>query len=392
MAVFGIVAEYNPFHNGHAYQINKIKQSGDHAVVVVMSPNVVQRGDFAMLSKWTRAQAALLCGADLVIELPSSFALATAERFAYGAVKCLDLLGCVEFLCFGSESGNIDNLTAAASLSDDENIKAEMKKLLSEGMTFAKARSLAVSNQNSDAALSLCNPNDILAVEYIKSLKKLNSKIKPYPILRKGVEHNSDEVCENIASASYIRQNFDLEKVKNFVPQKAFELYESAVKNGERSNGIRQLESALILRLRTMSKEQIAELPDISEGLENRILRASKESTSFEELCEKIKTKRYTLSRIRRILMYALLDFSKDMMTNEIPYLRVLGHNGKGLELLGLKTAVVPVISSLARAREIGDAAKKFAQTEEKIGDVYGLTLENKKNIKNEFSTPTIRL
>ena len=172
MAVYAVVAEYNPFHNGHCYQLNTIKQNGENTVVVIMSPNVVQRGDFALFDKWTRAQAALENGADIVLEIPSLFALATAERFAFGAVSTLDALGCVDYLCFGSESGNLENITAAAELADDSEVKSKMHSLLKEGMTFAKARSNAVSLKKENAAQSLCRPNDILAVEYLRSLYK----------------------------------------------------------------------------------------------------------------------------------------------------------------------------------------------------------------------------
>jgi len=392
MAVFGIIAEYNPFHNGHEYQINKIKSSGDNTVVVVMSPNVVQRGDFALLSKWTRAEASLMCGADLVIELPSSFALSTAERFAYGAVKCLDSLGCIDYLCFGSESGDLDALVSIAELLENDSVNVEIKRELTDGKTYAKARSNAVSKFNENYAKILENPNDILAVEYVKALSFTGSKIKPYPILRRGAEHNSDEICENIASASYIRDNFGLDSIKKLVPEKAFETYKKAIENGEKSKGIAALESALILKLRTMKTEQIKNLFDVSEGLENRIKRATKESTSFTELCEKIKTKRYTLSRIRRILMYALLDMDKFTMSNEIDFVRVLGHNDKGLALLSKKSAKVPVITSLVKAKEISAKAQKAIELEEKINEAFSLTLENKKSVKNEFSTPVIRL
>lgn len=390
MAVFGIIAEYNPFHNGHMYQINKIKQSGEHTVVVVMSPDVVQRGDFAMLSKFTRAKAALMCGADLVLEIPAVYALCTAEKFAYGAVKTLDALGCVDFLCFGSESGDLDSLLEAANLLDDKKVDAEIKKQLSDGKTYAKARQNAVEGFSKSASACLANPNDILAVEYIKSIKKIGSNIKPYPIIRKAVEHDSDKTDAEFASASYLRENID--ELKKFVPKEALEIYKNSFENGEKSGGLKELELSLILKLRTMTLEQIKNLFDVSEGLENRIKRAANESATLEELCEKIKTKRYTMSRIRRILMYALLDIDSDAINSEIDYIRVLGHNENGLELLSKKSAKLPVITSLKRAEEISENAKKRVKIDEKISNAYSLTLENKKGAKNEFSTPIIRM
>ena len=389
MAVFGIIAEYNPFHNGHKYQIDAIKRSGGHTVVVVMSPNVVQRGDFAAFDKWTRTYAALSHGADLVLELPSPFALATAEKFSKGAVEILHNLGCVDYLCFGSESSDLNALTAAAELVDDEGVMQRARELLKDGITFAKARSLAVAQVNGEAAKVLETPNDILAVEYIRSLKKLGSDIKPYPILRKGSGHESKTPVDNISSASFIRENLTEDVIANFTP--AGELYLEKLKEGNVSKGIECLSDALLLKLRLMSAEQIAKLPDVSEGLENRILRASKEAKNLEELCTILKTKRYTLSRIRRILMYALLSFSKENLVESVPYIRVLGHNQKGLEIISRKTAQLPIITSLARAREISKEAQQLSKIEENCTAAFELTLKNK-TAQNEFTTQIIRL
>ncbi|MBQ8869016.1 MAG: nucleotidyltransferase family protein [Oscillospiraceae bacterium] len=392
MAIYGIIAEYNPFHNGHLYQINAIKQSDyDAKIVVAMSPNVVQRGDFALFDKWTRARAALICGADLVLEIPSTFALATAERFALGGVSVLDAVG-VDRICFGSESGNLQALTDAVALLDDAEVKEKLKKYLSEGNTFAKARSLAVKEKNEIAAECLNNPNDILAVEYIKAIAKLGSKIEPYLVLRKSVEHLSEIPNGEFASASYIRENLSEQSLIDFTPAPAAELFKAEFKNGGFSNGLESLETALVLKLRTMTKEKIAALFDVSEGLENRIWRASREKSDLTGLCTEIKTKRYTMARIRRILMYALLDFTKDKMNSSLPYIRVLGHNAKGLEIISRKTAKLPVITSLSKARTLSREGEAFAELEERVSGVFALTLQNKESAKNEFSTPTIRL
>lgn len=390
MAVFAVIAEYNPFHNGHAHQIQSIKDSGEHTVVVVMSPNVVQRGDFAVLDKWTRASAALSCGADLVLELPSSFALGGAERFAYGAVKILDSLGCVDFLSFGSESGNLNKLKNAAKLVDDPKILEKTKEFLKEGMTFAKARSLAVEEIDKEAAAVLNAPNDILGVEYIRQIEKLTSNMQPSPILRKGSGHESLSPIGEFASASFLRQNFTEQSLEQYTPKPALELYKKAIDEGNISKGISALEDALLLKLRLKTKEEISCLPDVSEGLENRIIRAAKEAKSIDELCELIKTKRYTMARIRRILMYSLLDFSKQDEDIEPCFIRVLAHNKKGLEVLSKKTATLPVITSLARAREISKDAERLSEIEEKCTAAFELTLKSR-SAKNEFTTQPIR-
>lgn len=392
MAVFGIIAEYNPFHNGHAYQIETIRKSGEHFIVVVMSPNVVQRGDFAVFDKWTRAHAALLCGADLVLELPSLYACATAEQFAFGAVSTLSALGCVDFLSFGSETADLDAIKSAAFLIDDQAVQIKIKEYLKEGMTFAKARSLAVEKMDKKASAVLNAPNDILAVEYIRQIEKTDSGLKPAPILRCAVAHESAQPREGFASASFLRGALTGENLRNYAPAPAAALFNKAIEEGNVSGGVFSLTDALLLKLRLMSAEEISKLPDVSEGLENRILRAAKQAGDIHELCELIKTKRYTMARIRRILMAALLEFPE---RNQVPapcYLRVLGHNKKGLELLSRKSASLPVVTSLARARQLGDNAVLLAQTEEKCTIAYGLTLKNKKSVKNEFSTQPIRL
>ncbi len=392
MAIYGIIAEYNPFHNGHLYQINAIKQNDpDAKIVVAMSPNVVQRGDFALFDKWTRARAALICGADLVLEIPGIFALATAERFALGGVSVLDAIG-IDRLCFGSESGDLRSLTDAVALLEDAEVKEKMKEHLAEGITFAKARSLAVNDKNKVAAEALNNPNDILAVEYIKAIAKLGAKMEPYPVLRKSVEHLQEHPSGEFASASYIREHLSERTLTDFAPAPAAELFKTELKDGGYSNGLKSLETALVLKLRTMSKEQIAVLFDVSEGLHNRIWRAAREKSDLDGLCNEIKTKRYTMARIRRILMYALLDFTKDKMSSSLPYIRVLGHNLKGLEILSQKTAKLPVITSLSKARALSSEAEAFAELEEKVSGIFALTLQNKEKAKNEFSTPTIRL
>lgn len=390
MAVFGIVAEYNPFHNGHKYQIDKIKNNGENTVVAVMSPNVVQRGDFAFFDKWLRTRVALACGVDLVIELPSFYALSTAEVFAQGAVKMLDSLGCVDYLCFGSESADTDALKKAAELNNSDAVNERIKELLKSGVTYAKARADAICEVCPELETVISKANDILGVEYICSLNKIGSKILPYPIKRVGVEHDEQSTNEEFASASFIRENPEADIFSKLTPKECAEIYMEAIKNGDYSNGAESLYNALVLKLRMASPEQIEKLPDVSEGLENRIIKAAKEAENFKSLCEKIKTKRYTMARIRRILMYALLDFSKDLKEIEPQFIRVLGANSKGLGLLSKKSAKLPVITSLAKAKNISEDAKKLVKIEENCTDAFNLTLQNQKLIKNEFSAKLI--
>ena len=390
MAIYGIVCEYNPFHNGHLYQLSSIKKNDDDIVVAIMSPNVVQRGDFACLSKWDRAKAALNCGVDLVLELPSIYALATAERFAFGAVYSLNALGCIDFLSFGSECGDALKLKKAAQTVSNENVDKKIAEFLKEGVTYAKARSLAVASENPEINDIISNPNDILAIEYIKVLNDLNSSIKPLPLLRKGSYHQKEVNQNEFASAGFIRENLKLQTLSEFTPPSAFEIYKTAFENGGFSNGAASLSDAILLKLRLTSPEKLKSLSDVSEGLENRIIRAANESNSFEELCENIKTKRYTMSRIHRILMYALLDFPNFKEIPNPPYIRVLAVNKKGMEVISQKKSSLPIVYSLSKAKELSEDAKMFAEIEEKCTAAFNLTLQNKKEAKNEFSTQTI--
>lgn len=387
MAIYGIVCEYNPFHNGHLYQLSTIKKNDDDIVVAIMSPNVVQRGDFACLSKWDRAKAALNCGADLVLELPSLYALATAERFAFGAVYSLNSLGCIDYLSFGSECGSLEKLQKAAKTVSSSCVDKKIAEYLKEGITYAKARRLAAEEENPEINDVLSSPNDILSVEYIKVLNALNSGIKPLPLLRKGSYHQKEIQQEEYASAGFIRENLNLDSLLNFTPPAAFEVYKTAFENGAFSDGVAALSDALLLKLRLSDSQKLKTLSDVSEGLENRIIKAANESMSFNELCENIKTKRYTMSRIHRILMYALLDFPNFQEIPNPPYIRVLAVNKKGMEVISQKKSGLPIVYSLSKAKEISQDAKMFVDIEEKCTAAFNLTLQNKKESKNEFST-----
>ncbi len=388
MSVYAVVAEYNPFHNGHLHQIKEIKKNVDDYVVVIMSPNVVQRGDFAVFDKWTRCQAAINCGADLVLELPSAYAMRTAEKFAFGAIYILNALNCVDYLSFGSESANLPALISAVEILKQEKTDKRIKELLKDGITYAKARSLAVEEQDKNAAEILCNANDILGVEYIKQLDSLKSKITPKPLLRVGSAHDDERVCGEYASASYLRGHLDWRNLINYVPNDAYDVFLQAIDEGAVSGGVNTLSETLILKLLELSPEAIKNLPDVSEGLENRIIRAAKEAENLNELCELIKTKRYTMARIRRILMYALLSFPKAEDIPNPQYIRILGANENGKKLIS--RASLPVLTSLSRAEAISEEAKLLCKLEERCTDAFGLTLLKRKANKNEYSTKPI--
>lgn len=337
--ITGIVAEYNPFHSGHSYQISKIKSD---ATVAVMSGSFVQRGDIAVADKWTRAKYAVLSGVDLVVELPVVFALNTAQKFALGAVSLIDSMG-IDELCFGSESGDINALFKTAELieNEPEEISEKIKELTAAGMSYPSAREKAYTGSVPDGVLS--EPNNILAVEYLRALIRLNSKITPVTVKRHGAGYNDTTPQNNIASASAIRT-----MLKNNEDVSVFTDFNSV------PNDLSKLDSAVTANLRLMNAKTLSQINEVSEGLENRILRAAAMCSSIEEIAENVKTKRYTMSRIKRILISSLLGLTADMSLQMPNYIRPLAMNKKGMAALKeIKSrSSLPIISKTADYKE----------------------------------------
>lgn len=382
MKTYGIVAEFNPFHNGHEYLIEQGKKAGAEKTVCVMSGNFVQRGEPAVCSKWRRAEMALKCGADLVVELPVSWAVSSAERFAYGAVSVLNSMGCIDNLLFGCENAGSDSLFSAASLCISEEYSRALKEFLSEGLSFPSAREKAIlSVADERTAEILKTPNNILAVEYCKALLRLNSAISPVCVNRTGVDHDSENLNEVFASASAIRKmiSSDFERTGNFMPEKAFELLKKANDEGRLLKDFKNLDLPLISMLRRAEASEISLVPDVSEGLEYKIKEAAKSGTSFGEIADLVKSKRYTHSRLRRILLLFYLGiYSKDLIETP-PYIRVLGFNSKGRELLSQmkKTASLPVIMRYNDIVKLSGQCKSVFDTESRVVDMYNTLFDD---------------
>ena len=272
MRVSSLICEYNPFHNGHKYMIEKMRENGCEYIIACMSGNFTQRGDFAVFDKYSRTKTALENGIDLVIELPVIYSCATAEKFAFGGVDILNSLGCVSEIYFGSECGNMEALRNTADILQSSEISEKIKKYLSLGQTFAKARENAVADIDKISAEILKSPNNILGIEYIKALNKINSPILPQTIQRVGSEHDSLTVCENTASATLIRKIIyeNNQEFKKYIPSPVF----------SEIHDFKKLETAVLYKLRMMSLEDFANLPDISEGLENRLYSAIRNGIS----------------------------------------------------------------------------------------------------------------
>lgn len=382
MAVCGIVAEYNPFHSGHAYHIAQSRAvlGAETAVVCVMSGNFVQRGSPAMFLKHARAEAAVRCGADLALELPLPWALSSAERFAFGAVSLLASTGVVTHLSFGSEGGDLAALRRAAALLARSELGPLIREALGRGLPYAAARQAAAEALSGDRLDIMSTPNNILGIEYLKALQTLRAPITPLAIPRLGAEHDGAEAgAGEFPSASALRERLKTgEGVSGAVPAAALEVFERETAAGRGPIFAESLDTALLSRLRALPREDFAALPDMSEGLENRLFRAAREAGSFAEAVALAKTKRYAASRLRRAFLGAALGLrAADASRGAPPYLRVLAANAKGRALLARmrEAAALPVLTKPAAARELNEKARRVFDLEAGAADLYALAL-----------------
>jgi len=304
-------------------------------------------GNVSLVDKWSKADMALSCGIDLVIELPTIYSISSAENFAYGAVKILDSLKIVDYISFGSEFCDLDILERIADILIQEppEFVTLLEHELSKGLSFPKARENALLMYLNDIrkyANILSSPNNILAIEYIKALKRLKSKIKPISVKRINVGYNDLEINNNFASATAIRKKIidnTPAGLSKLMPANSYKILYNSIKKGHYIKDITTFEKEIIFTLRKMSIKEIAELPDVSEGLEHNIKNAADSCNTLSEFMNIVKTKRYTATRIQRILLYALLGITKENMKTSFkvqPYIRILGMNNKGKELLSI--------------------------------------------------------
>jgi predicted nucleotidyltransferase len=361
MSITGVIVEYNPLHNGHIHHLKKARQITDCSnIVAVMSGNFVQRGEPAFINKWTRTRIALESGVDLVIELPVIYANSSAEGFAFGAVSILNNIGIVDNVCFGSELGNLDVLSVIADilLEEPQEYKSFLQTHLKSGISYPRARQNALSDYIIVKNLSIkdigdviFNSNNILSIEYLKSLKRLSSKIKPFTIQRVNNKYNDKNITGSISSATAIRKNFNNFSVIQSLPSYSYDAVIKDCKEGKGPVTLSDFSDLIIYKLRDMDVGNIRNLIDVSEGLENRIKKAAENSRTVEELIHSIKNKRYTATRIQRILINSLLNITKDLHAKiQTPpeYIRVLGFNKHGKELIKQmsKTCPFPIITN----------------------------------------------
>ncbi len=378
MQVAGIIAEYDPFHCGHAAHIEATRAAGATHIVAVMSGGFTQRGEPALLSKWQRMQMALVGGIDLVLELPVPWAMAPAEAFATGGVALLKALGCVHTLSFGSECGDADRLCRLAAALDTPQHNALLRKKLSEGISYAAARQAAVTALCGEAeGALLAHPNNTLGLEYIRAATRLEAGFTFCTCKRIGTMHNADTATEGYASASLLRQWVRAGKAEEAtacMPAACGDILQKAIADGHAPSDPTRLHTALLTRLRTMTLPQMEALPYLSEGLHHRLYRESRTAGSYPALLEALQTKRYPLARLRRILWAALLEISGDMEETP-PYIRVLGMNERGREILAAATPPLPVLSRPSRITALSEEAQAVFAIEQRATDLHGLTL-----------------
>lgn len=371
-----LIAEYNPFHNGHLRHIEHIKNDlGAEKVIVIMSGNFTQRGEMAILDKYTRARHAIIAGADMVIELPTVFANGNAETFAKGAINIISSLGVEGGLCFGVESGLKDDYLKLARALNDESkeYKNALKEHLESGVSLAKAKFLALKD-TSDGEFNedlISSPNNILGIEYTKAILKNNLSLEIFPFERNSC-HNDLTLKKGITSASSIRNALLLNKkgkVKKCLPKFVFKDLKPLNSN---------FENMLLTALLLSSSEKLKDLPDCTEGLENRIKALSKDNLNLEQLIEKISTKRYTKARIRRILVANLLSITNDTTfdaLNSKLYAKVLAVNESAKDLISLlsSTSSVPLITRKSDVVNLKKTAEKIFKIDTLAVDLYNL-------------------
>lgn len=363
MNITGIITEYNPFHHGHLYHLNSAKKNTDsHGIICIMSGNFVQRGEPAIIDKWKRAEMALLNGVDLVIELPTFYALSSAEFFAKGSVSILNGIGVVDNLFFGSECGDVNSLYKIAKVLtfESDEFKEIIKENLGKGLTYAKAREIALIEILKDKSLNtiLSSSNNILGIEYIKAILKLNSSIKPMTLKREGSNYNDNELNSFFSSATSIRNNLkgnnSLKNLENYMPKPSLDIL-SNLKNNKYPFVFSEDMYPFIKYKLLTNCINFNNILEVKEGLDNKLIKEIYNSESLEEFILNIKSKRYTYTKISRILAQIFIsldnyDFNSLIDENNL-YARVLAFNDTGKLILKemKKKSTIPIITKVQK-------------------------------------------
>ena len=379
MNIAGIIAEYDPFHAGHAAHIAATRAAGATHIAVVMSGHFTQRGKPALLPKRCRAEMALACGADLVLELPLPWAMAPAEIFATGGVTLLQALGCVCSLSFGCECGDAAPLKTLAAAMDTPEYAAALRQALQQGVPYAAARQTAAASLCGEAiARALAEPNNTLGIEYLRAAARLGADVRCIAVPRMGAGHHDTAAATGIASGTALRRLIRAgaaDTAAGYMPADSAALLKEALQAGQAPADPHRLDTALLAHLRMQSKARLAALPYISEGLENRLWNAIRTARSLSELTAALQTRRYPAARLRRILWASFLGIPAALVKETPPYIRILGMNDRGREILNAAAPTLPVMTRFADAARLSPRARNVFALECRSADLYSLAL-----------------
>lgn len=394
MRVVGVIAEYNPFHSGHAYHLARAKAlAGADYTLIIMSGDFVQRGEPAMFPKRLRAKWALENGADLALSLPAVYSLTSAAGFARGAVSLLRACGVADALCFGSESGDVNLLRAALSAEEEPEQAAVLQKALRAGQSFPAARQRAL---RAAAPELTAGPNDILGLEYMRALQELGSAMEPIALPRAGAGHDEGGLFGSHASATALRgcvYSGDWASLASYLPVGALQDVRRLAMEGK-IRSFHCLSQAILYALRRLSKEDLAALGEVREGLENPLYRACREAATAEELLSLVKTRRYPMARLKRACLCALLNITgADLAAaREGVYLRVLGARRDALPLLSAlgQNAAVPVVTKFADAARLSPAQRRLFEQDRLAAETASLAAQSPQPAPFDFGEPLL--
>ena len=370
-----IISEYNPFHFGHLYHLNEsISQTDTGFKVAIISGNFVQRGEPSIINKWEKAKVALSAGFDLVLELPTLYAISSAENFANGSIKIADQIGS-NYISFGTESGDLEKLKKLSSLinKNEKEYITNVKGKIAEGFSYPKSQELVIDKMFGNEFLGVCKPNNILGLEYLKSLNAISSNITPITVKRDLDKSSSSDIRTLLRTSG-----FKIEDLKNSIPDFSYEVLAENIENGNAVLSLKAFEKEIIYILRTIDNEKLKNIPDIPENMLSNLKKIACSTNSLDELITALKNKSITQARIQRILLYILLEITKsDMELSKriTPYVRVLGMSENGKKILSDISKDINVITSVKAFEKTCDDSDllRMLEIDKKATDIYTL-------------------
>lgn len=384
-----IISEYNPFHFGHLYHLNEsISQTNADFKVAIISGNFVQRGEPSIINKWEKAKVALSAGFDLVLELPTLYAISSAENFANGSIKIADQIGS-NYISFGTESGDLEKLKKLSSLinKNEKDYIANVKGKIAEGFSYPKSQELVIDEMFGDEFLGVCKPNNILGLEYLKSLNAISSSITPITVKRDFDKSSSSDVRALLRTSG-----FKIEDLKNSIPDFSYEVLAENIKNGNAVLSLKAFEKEIIYILRTIDNKKLKNIPDVPENMLSNLKKIACSTNSLDELITALKNKSITQARIQRILLYILLGITKsDMELSKriTPYVRVLGMSENGKKILSDISKDINVITSVKAFERTCDDSDllRMLEIDKKATDIYTLAYAKESVANLDYTT-----